>query len=102
MHPRLDSILIVTGPVLSSDLQRIGINKVSVPKYYFKAIVDLKGSNSKAIAFLLPNEGSKLPLMDFALSIDELEKITKIDFFYQLEDKRENLVESTVCKTCWP
>jgi hypothetical protein len=40
--------------------------------------------------------------MDFALSIDELEKITKIDFFYQLEDKRENLVESTVCKTCWP
>jgi endonuclease G len=62
---KLDSILIVTGPVLSSDLSSIGMNKVSVPKYYFKAIVDLKGPNSKGIAFLLPNEGSKLPLMDF-------------------------------------
>ena len=99
---KLDSILIVTGPVLSADLQSIGINKVSIPKYYFKAIIDLKGFKSKGIAFLLPNEGSKLPLMDFALTINELEKITKIDFFYQLEDKLENSLESTVCKTCWP
>ena len=99
---KLDSILIVTGPVLSADLQSIGINKVSIPKYYFKAIIDLKGSKSKGIAFLLPNEGSKLPLMDFALTINDLEKITKIDFFYQLEDKLENSLESTVCKACWP
>jgi len=99
---KLDSILIVTGPVLSTDLPSIGMNKVSVPKFYFKAIVDLKGSRTKGIAFLLPNEGSKLPLMDFALSINELEKLTKIDFFYQLDDKLENSLESTLCKTCWP
>ncbi len=98
----LDSILIVTGPVLSADLPKIGMNKVSVPKYYFKAIVDLKGTHSKGIAFLLPNEGSKLPLMNFALTINELEKLTKIDFFYQLDDKIENTLESTLCKTCWP
>lgn len=98
----LDSVLIVTGPVLSADLPSIGVNKVSVPKYYYKAIVDFQGSQAKGIAFLLPNEGSKQPLMDFAISINELEKLTKIDFFYQLDDKLENSVESTLCKTCWP
>ena len=98
----LDSILIVTGPILSPNLPTIGTNKVSVPAYYFKAIVDFKGPKSKGIAFVLPNQGSKLPLMEFAISINELQKLTNIDFFYQIEDKLESTVESTVCKTCWP
>ncbi len=98
----LDSILIVTGPILKPNLPTIGANKVSVPGYYYKAIVDYKGAQSKAIAFVLPNQGSKIPLMEFAISIDELEKLTNIDFFYQLEDKLETAIESKVCKTCWP
>ena len=98
----LDSILSGTGPILSPNLPTIGTNKVSVPAYYFKAIVDFKGPKSKGIAFVFPNQGSKLPLMEFAISINELEKLTNIDFFYQIEDKLESTVESTVCKTCWP
>ncbi|MEN9971863.1 MAG: hypothetical protein RIS20_210 [Bacteroidota bacterium] len=98
----LDSLLIVTGPILTPNLPTIGANKVSIPAYYFKAIVDFKGSKSKGIAFVLPNQGSKLPLMEFAISINELEKLTNIDFFYQIEDKLENTLESTICKTCWP
>ena len=98
----LDSILIVTGPILTPNLPHIGTNQVSVPRYYYKAIVDFKGSHSKAIAFVLPNSGSKRPLMEFALSINELEKLTKIDFFYQLDDSLEKSLESVICKTCWP
>lgn len=98
----LDSILIVTGPILTPNLPHIGTNQVSVPRFYYKAIVDFKGSHSKAIAFVLPNSGSKRPLMEFALSINELEKLTKIDFFYQLDDLLENSLESVICKTCWP
>jgi endonuclease G len=98
----LDSILIVTGPILTPNLPHIGSNQVSVPRYYYKAIVDFKGAHSKAIAFVLPNSGSKRPLMEFALSINELEKLTKIDFFYQLDDSLEKSLESVICKTCWP
>jgi endonuclease G len=98
----LDSVLIVTGPILTPNLPSIGANKVSIPAYYFKAIVDFKGPKSKGIAFVMPNQGSKLPLMEFAISINELEKLTNIDFFYQIEDKLESTLESTVCKTCWP
>lgn len=97
-----DSVLIVTGPILSETLSTIGPNKVSVPKYYFKAILDYKGAHSKSIAFVMPNQGSKDPLMNFAVSIDALEKLTGINFFYQLEDPLEQAIESKVCPNCWP
>ncbi|MFM1915778.1 MAG: hypothetical protein RLZZ531_1447 [Bacteroidota bacterium] len=98
----LDSILIVTGPILEEKLPTIGPNQVSIPKFYYKALLDFKGGKSKAIAFVLPNEGSKLPLMNFSMSIDELEKITNIDFFYQLDDAIEQKIESGHCANCWP
>ncbi len=97
-----DSVLIVTGPILSEPLSTIGTNKVSVPKYYYKAILDYKGTHSKAIAFVMPNQGSKDLLMNFAVSIDALEKLTGINFFYQLEDPLEQSIESKVCPNCWP
>jgi len=98
----MDSILIVTGPILTESLPTIGVNKVSVPKYYYKAILDFKGTHSKAIAFVMPNQGSKEPLMNFAISIDALEKLTGINFFYQLDDSLEQDIEAKACQTCWP
>ena len=100
-----DSILIVTGPILPSKdekkLAAIGYNSVSVPEYYYKAILDFKREKSKSIAFILPNKGSKMPLQSFMVSIDSLEKLSKIDFFYKLDDKLETSVESMFCKECW-
>ena len=100
-----DSILIVTGPILPSKnekkLATIGPNSVAVPEYYYKAILDFKKEKSKSIAFILPNKGSKMPLQSFMVSIDYLEKFSEIDFFYKLDDKIENNVESKICKECW-
>ena len=100
-----DSILIVTGPILPSKnekkLATIGPNSVAVPEYYYKAILDFKKEKSKSIAFVLPNKGSKLPLKSFVVTIDSLEKLSKIDFFYKLDDKLETKVESLTCKECW-
>ncbi|MEN9913758.1 MAG: hypothetical protein RL528_492 [Bacteroidota bacterium] len=100
-----DSILIVTGPILPSKnekkLATIGPNSVAVPEYYYKAILDFKKEKSKSIAFVLPNKGSKLHLKSFVVTIDSLEKLSKIDFFYKLDDKLETKVESLICKECW-
>ena len=100
-----DSILIVTGPILPSKNAKkhpsIGPNSVTVPAYYYKAILDYKKEKSKSIAFILPNQGSKMPLHSFMVSIDSLEKLSEIDFFYKLDDKIENNVESKICKECW-
>lgn len=96
-----DSVLIVTGPILSTDLKKIGPNEVCVPKAYYKVILDFKKEHSKAIGFILLNEASSEKLVNFAMSVDEVEKATGLDFFFQFNDVFEERLESKVCKECW-
>lgn len=77
-----DSIYIVTGPVLTPGLSSIGVNKVAVPNYFYKVILDYAQPDVKAIGFVIPNAGTNESLQHFALSIDEVEKITGLDFFF--------------------
>lgn len=95
------NLYIVTGPVLKNGLKTIGANKVSVPEYYYKVILDHTKPEIKAIGFIMPNKGSKDSLQRFAVSIDSVEAFTGLDFFPQLEDKEEKQVEKTVCISCW-
>lgn len=96
-----DTIYVVTGPVLEDSLPTIGENKVSIPKYYYKVILEYKRDAIKGIGFILPNEKSSFPLSTFVVSIDSVEKMTGIDFFHQLPDSIENEIEKSVCNACW-
>ncbi len=96
-----DSIYIVTGPILKSGLPTIGPNNVSIPEYYYKVILDYKAPNIKGIGFILPNSASNEPLTSYALSIEEVEKQTGIDFFPALPDGVEEQVEKERCIPCW-
>lgn len=77
-----DSLLVVTGPVLYTikNHQKIGENNVTVPQFYFKIICDLKEFNS--VAYLMPNIKIENAIDNYIVSIDSIESITKIDFFY--------------------
>lgn len=94
-------IYIITGPVLSKDLPTIGPNKVSIPKYYYKVILDYTEPSIKGIGFIMPNESSSKPLQSFAVSIDSVEAVTGINFFPLLPNKQETVIEKTVCIPCW-
>ncbi|MEI6313195.1 MAG: DNA/RNA non-specific endonuclease [Bacteroidota bacterium] len=96
-----NDLYIVTGPVLSSGLPTIGPNKVSIPNYYYKVILDYREPSIKGIGFILRNTGSKELLQHFAVSIDSVEKLTGIDFFPLLENDQESLIEKTLCINCW-
>lgn len=96
-----DDIYIVTGPVLENALPCIGANKVSIPKYYYKVVLDRDSDSFRTIGFILPNKASGDPLQQYAVSIDSVEKITGIDFFPLLEDDIENKTESALCIDCW-
>lgn len=90
-----DSIYIVTGGVLKDSLGSIGENKVAIPKYFYKVILDYTEPDIKAIALLLPNEAGNQYLQDYTVTIDSLESFTGIDFFPALPDSIENKLEST-------
>lgn len=95
------SLYIVTGPVLKKGLPTIGKNKVSVPKYFYKVILDYREPDIKSIGFVIPNTSSNESLQKYALTIDNIEKLTGIDFFHLLPDEQEKLIESTLNLKNW-
>jgi len=95
------SVYIATGGVLISGLTKIGPNHVSVPEKFYKVILDYQEPELKGIGFILPNKGSREPLQNYAVTIDKVESVTKIDFFYALPDEIEEEIESKVDLSRW-
>lgn len=75
-----------------------------VPKYFFMAIVRQTTKGISGIAFWMEHlneDRSNDPLSLYAMSIDELERKTGIDFFCNLPDNTENAVEATLTLSDW-
>lgn len=90
---KYESIYVVTGGILNGKLETIGAEKVAVPKEFYKVLYCKTGNKHRMVAFVVPAENSKKPLYEFVVSVDELERRTGIDFFPNLEDKIENVLE---------
>lgn len=95
-------VYVVTGPILTDGpYKTIGANEVAVPNYYYKAILKYDGENSKAIAFLMENKKLSGDPEDYVFSIDEIEKVSDIDFFPSLPDDIEDRIEANYDKSLW-
>jgi endonuclease G, mitochondrial len=95
-----DTIYIVTGPVFRDNIGTIGANQVTIPGYYYKAILDIT-DEKKMIALVLPNASSSEPLENFVITVDSLESLTEIDFFPGLPDNIETTLEKSKDKSKW-
>ena len=98
---KYNGVFVITGGVLSKKLKTIGKENVAVPNYFYKILIDYNSKNKKAVAFLIPHQNSQKPLYEFVVSIDEIEKLTQIDFFHQLEDSLENKLEASSSYKGW-
>lgn len=99
-HPETQ-LYVVTGGILRDGLPVIerSINKVSIPEYYFKVVVDLQAQ--RGIGFLFPNARIDYPLESYAISIDEVEAKTGLNFFNRLPEALQNKIESGLDKSNW-
>ncbi|MBB1192880.1 DNA/RNA non-specific endonuclease [Flavobacterium sp. SOK18b] len=89
-----NGVYVVTGGVLNNSLKTIGKEKVAVPQYFYKILMNRSGNRVKMIGFLMPNQPSDEPLYKFVVSVDAIEKLTGINFFPQLEDRLEIQLEA--------
>ena len=95
------AIDIVCGPVYKSGEQKtIGKNKVWVPDAFFKVVLCRQGK-AKAIGFVYRNEGKKQSMADAVRTVDEVERLTGMDFFPELDDATENRIEATATLSDW-
>ena len=96
-----DGVFVVTGGVLKNGLKTIGDEDVAVPNQFYKVILDNTNGKVKVLAFLMNHKESDLPLYKFVVSVDEVEALTGIDFFPELEDTIEDKIEASSSYKSW-
>ena len=111
-----DTLYVVTGAVFKTEGGNESISyaygksdsskKVAVPNYYYKALLQRRGtgdnSTYQAMAIWVPHTAaSGSATLDDIITIDQLEELTGIDFFHNLDDATEQRVESTITPNYW-
>lgn len=95
------SLYIVSGPVFyRGSHKKIGRNKVVVPEAFFKVVLCMEGE-PKAIGFIYKNVSGNRPKSSYVNTVDEVERITGLDFFPALPDDVEERVESRTELSDW-
>ena len=87
------SAIVITAPVLLlAETYPMIRSEISIPTYYYKIIYFYESGFIKA--YLIPNKPSGgLKFHQFQVSVDDIEKLTDIDFFSSLEDDLEDSLE---------
>ena len=98
---KYDGVFVVTGGILKDGLKTIGEERVAVPNQFYKIVLDNTNGKPKMLAFLLNHNDSDMPLYKFVVSVDEVEKLTGIDFFPELNDAIENKIEASSSYKNW-
>lgn len=97
------NIYIATGPIVGRQPQTIGkARKIVVPEAFYKVLLRRKGNGEWAsIGFVMENKAVSKPLLTYMQSVDEVEKLTGIDFFYNLPDDIEEGIEADFNVADW-
>ena len=106
-----DTLYIVKGGTIDKkdqvfDFLTQGSYGVVIPKYFFMAILCVKNNQYKALGFWIEHKKSYSDIegksiKQYAVSIDQIEESTGIDFFHNLPDDIEAKVESELTVGDW-
>lgn len=99
-------VYICCGPLYDSDTEKVPTTignkvKIQVPDAFFKVVLSLAPGKEKAIGFIYHNIADRQSMEDVAVSVDKIEEITGIDFFYLLDDELESNLESNYDLKVW-
>ncbi len=95
---RTEPVYIVCGPILykTAVYGYIGKeHKIRVPDAFFKVVLTgLQSGNPRAIGFIFKNEAGNNRLDKYVNTIDQVERLTGLDFFSALPDDIEQRIEA--------
>lgn len=96
------SLYICCGPIVTNTSNTIGINKIVIPQSFYKVFLRKKTDGAwTSIGFVMPNKAGNKPLMTYMHSIDEVEHLSGIDFFFNLPDSIEEVIEADYATSDW-
>ena len=94
-------IFVACGPIVNDMSNTIGENKVVVPQAFYKVLLQEENGEIHTIGFVYENVSGRKPMSTYAMTVDEVENLTNIDFFPSLPNKIENKVEAEVDFSKW-
>ena len=101
----VEPVYIVCGPInyRTPKYGYIGKTfKIRVPDAFFKVVLTgMQSGKPRAIGFIYKNEAGNNKRDKYVNSVDEVERITNMDFFASLPDKIESKIESTYNLNDW-
>ena len=91
-----DAVFVFSGPVFSTaEIEYIGAGRVAAPTHFFKVALALAEGRKTMYAAILPNAPTAgEPLSHFTTSVEEVQRLTGLDFFAGLDDEEERRLES--------
>lgn len=83
-----------------------GENNIAVASKFFKIIVDMRNpGNPDVLAFLMPNiptnPGEERKIENYLTSVDNIEKLTGLDFLTGLPEQVQETIESRIAQSVW-
>lgn len=103
-----NEIYIVCGPVFKDKRHFERLNdkserakRVAIPDGFFKVVLSLREGHEKAIGFVYQHNGQYQSLRQAACSVDEVERLTGLDFFSWLPNEMEKQLESKCSLPDW-
>jgi endonuclease G len=75
-----DSVVVITGGVLTVGLKTIGPNKVAVPNHYYKVLFIYNNNMFETLCFILPNKKSTEELSVYLVDLKTLELFVGLEF----------------------
>ncbi|MBR5576291.1 MAG: DNA/RNA non-specific endonuclease [Bacteroidaceae bacterium] len=101
-----EPVYIACGPIMYKTPKYGYIGKkfkIRVPDAFFKVVLTgLQSGKPRAIGFIYKNESGNNKRDKYVNSVDEVERITSMDFFSALPDDVERRVESEYKLSDWP
>jgi endonuclease G len=99
---KYNKVYVVTGPVFIEPVQYMK-SGVAKPNSFFRVILTKSAGQFHGVGFVIANDLSDRHLSEYIKTIDEVEFITKFDFYKGLlRDQDEEAVETTVNPDMWP
>jgi endonuclease G len=108
-----DELYVYTGPIYASAKAEdgktwvcytvIGENRVAVPTHYFKVILRERGKTKEMLALVIPHKAltQETPLADFLASVDEVERLSGLDFFPKMTEPTQSKLEAAKPEGVW-
>jgi len=100
--PRAGELWVVAGPVFGAQPRTLK-SGIPVPEAFYRIWLDERGAGAPAVlGFIVPQRvcGTE-PLSAYLTSVDEIERRTGLDFFHELEDAQEAVLESGRATAGW-